>query len=248
LGEAWARTLSKRDHDSPETLFAELSLQNESTLKAPCPSHVEAQCWSPRGEQFVAPSELLARVERHKRALLARGIEVVAVRCDVVCTKRLNQARGKGHNRFVVDLHAMESLLLSLRDECNESIDAICGKVGGIGEYGKFFGPLSSFLHAIIEESRARSAYHFPGLGKVCFERDADAKHQLVMLASLVGKYVRELLMSRVSRFYLKSDAEALPSGYHDPVTESFVHSTRLVRRQRRVPKTCFERQGGVIA
>jgi len=34
-------------------------------------------------------------------------------------------------------------------------VEAVCGKVGGIAEYSKFFGPLSGRLHAILEEGRA---------------------------------------------------------------------------------------------
>jgi len=71
--------------------------------------------------------------------------------------------------------------------------------------------------------------------------RDADARDPLVMLASLVGKWVRELLMARVSDWY-SVDRSERPSGYHDPETARFVDATALVRRERRVPDICFER------
>jgi hypothetical protein len=112
-----------------------------------------------------------------------------------------------------------------------------------MGDYSRFFGPLSMRLHTVLESGRARSGYYFPGLGEVHFVRDVDSRDQLVMLASLVGKYVRELLMSRVSAFYLKEDDDrAWPSGYHDPVTEQFVRATALTRRKKQVPDDCFER------
>ena len=65
----------------------------------------------------------------------------------------------------------------------------------------------------------------------------------LVALASLVGKYLRELTMERIYRYY----AKALPgltraSGYHDPVTARFVEATRLVRAERAIGDECFER------
>jgi hypothetical protein len=62
------------------------------------------------------------------------------------------------------------------------------------------------------------------------------------MLASLVGKYVRELLMARIARFYPRDDGSASPSGYHDPVSAAFVTSTARLRQRRRVPDVCFER------
>jgi hypothetical protein len=63
------------------------------------------------------------------------------------------------------------------------------------------------------------------------------------MLASLVGKYVRELLMHQIATYYPPAaETELAPSGYHDPVTARFVDRTALLRQKQRIPKTCFER------
>ena len=97
--------------------------------------------------------------------------------------------------------------------------------------------------NAIIVEGQAESAYQFPTLGRLRFVRDADAHAPLVMLASLVGKYVRELFMSRIAAHYPRTDDDPRPSGYHDPVTAAFVERTALVRKQRRMPERCFERE-----
>jgi len=245
LGEAWARALVREPVLTPAELLGELTLETSAELRAPCPEHVGPQCWSHEGETFSAEGELLERVRGHREALRARGIDVLRVKSSVVCTQRLNAQRQNGHNRFVSDLHAMERLVLSLRKHAGADVTAICGKVGGMGEYSKFFGPLSGWLHAIIEQGRARSAYRFPGLGELHFVRDADARDPLVMLASLVGKYVRELMMARVGRFYDAGEVDdpaTRPSGYSDPVTARFVASTMLLRKKRRVPDTCFER------
>ena len=94
------------------------------------------------------------------------------------------------------------------------------------------------------EEGKARSSYRFPSVGELHFVRDADASDPLVMLASLVGKYVRELFMSRIAGHYPGHDDPSLPrsSGYHDPVTAGFVDRTALLRKRRRMPDHCFER------
>ncbi len=162
-----------------------------------------------------------------------------------MCTKLLNDARRRGHSRFSADLHAMERLVLALRDTAGEPVVATCGKVGGIDDYDRFFGPLSGWLHTTLEQTRRRSSYHFPKIGRLSFLMDADAKDPLVMLASLIGKWVRELLMARVARFYGAGSDAGPPdaSGYNDPVTDRFVEQTALVRRKRRVPDTCFERE-----
>jgi ribonuclease HII len=243
LGEAWARALCQAEVKKPAELLERICLEDASTLRKPCPEHVASQCWSQRGEAFVASDDVVGRLRAHLAFLAGRGVEIVEVRSSIVCTKRLNEARERGHNRFVSDLHAMERLVLALRQVAATDVHAVCGKVGGMGEYSKFFGPLSGYLHAILAQGREQSSYRFPGIGELHFVRDADAKDPLVMLASLVGKYVRELLMGRVARYYLrKADDSPRPSGYHDPQTARFVQATALVRSSRRVPQGCFER------
>ncbi len=243
LGEAWARVLAGRALATPDEVFERLSLESRATLRSPCPSHVEHQCWSASREAFAADDERLDRIAGHISWWAERGIEIVAVKTTIVCTKHLNDGKRAGGNRFVSDLHAMERLVIELRRVAGSDVTAVCGKVGGMDDYSKFFGPLSYRLHSVIARGKKLSAYHFPGIGELRFERDADARDSLVMLASLVGKYVRELLMARVSGFYDAGDPElASVSGYNDPLTARFVSKTALARRERLVPADCFER------
>jgi hypothetical protein len=141
----------------------------------------------------------------------------------------------------------MERLALDAREQAGRDVVAICGKVGGYGRYSQAFGPTSGRLHAVVCEGRARSEYAFPGLGRLAFVRDADARHLIVGMASLVGKWVRELLMARIVRHHREASTAGadLPdaSGYHDPVTARFVAATRLARRQSGLPDDCFERR-----
>jgi hypothetical protein len=165
------------------------------------------------------------------------------VRSSIVCTKLLNRDKARGSNRFVSDLHAMERLSLALRKLAGTDVNVVCGKVGSMIDYPRLFGPLGGWLHVALEQRRERSAYRLPGFGELAFVKDADAKDPLVMLASLVGKYLRELLMARIARFHEPRRRGSGPSGYHDPVTQAFVERTRLGRKRRRVPDLCFERQ-----
>jgi ribonuclease HII len=252
LAEAWARVLVERGHGrhgrvgSPDEVIDALTLDDRARLTEPCPSHVYPQCWGTDGERFGDEAEGVATralLSRDLDRLAARGIEVVAVRSVVVCTLRLNEAVARGHSRFVVDLHAMERLVLAFRELAGVEVKAVCGKVGGFGQYGKVFGPLAGRLHMALEEGRKKSAYRFPGLGEVAFVMDGDRNNLLVGMASLVGKWLREVMMERIVRFYGTGIADLPPaSGYHDPVTETFVLATDALRRRRRVPHDCFER------
>jgi ribonuclease HII len=254
LGEAWARALVQRGAGrlgaspkgaaSPDDLIHAISADAQDELRAPCPKHVEAQCWSTAGEAFSAPSDLVDTVSCDLDKLAQKGVRVVAVRSVILCARRMNDGVDAGKNRFVLDLHAMERLVTELSARAGGEVHAVCGKVGGFGKYSAAFGPLGGRLHSVLEEGRARSAYHFPGVGELAFVRDSDASDLCVAMASMVGKYLREALMARVVRFYQALAPELRgASGYHDPVTQRFVEATRLLRTHREVPDQCFERR-----
>jgi len=247
LGEAWARAIARRmglDPPDPDALVQALSLDTAGTLRAPCPDGHAAQCWSTHGEAFGADAKLLAKVGGDLARLEAHGIDVRRAACVVTCTRRLNDAIGRGLTRFHVDLHAMERLVLDTREREGCDVVATCGKVGGFDRYAPAFGPMNGRLHAVAVEGRARSEYAVPGLGRIAFVRDADEQHLLVSMASLVGKWVRDALMARIVRHHRGYDSD-LPdaSGYHDPITTRFIEATRLARRARALPDDCFERR-----
>jgi ribonuclease HII len=248
LGEAWARAIVRRmglqEPRGPEELVRLLSLDDASSLRAPCPADHMDQCWSVAGEGFTAETALVAKVERDLAKLESHGVAVVRAACVVTCARRLNDGIARGLTRFHLDLHAMERLALDARARAGADVIATCGKVGGFDHYPAAFGPMNGRLHAIAEEGRARSEYSVPGLGNIAFVRDAEDKHLLVGMASLVGKWVRDLFMMRIVRYHRAEDPD-LPdaSGYHDPVTSRFIHATRLVRKKRALPDDCFERR-----
>lgn len=244
LGEAWARALVGASAETPEQLVSALTLYPLEQLHAPCPGHVKRQCWNGKGETFTASAELVANVEDTLGRLAKEGLAIRSVRTGLHCTRFLNDELTQSRHRFLVDLHAMERLIIDHQSRSGTRVVAVCGKVGGIANYPKFFGPLSGRLHTVVEQHKSRSVYDFPGLGELRFEQDADAHDPLVMIASLVGKYLRELFMTRIARFYSDNEsAQHRPSGYHDSVTNAFVETTELLRKQRRVPFDCFERR-----
>lgn len=248
LAEAWARVLVERTTGrraaSVRELVEALSLDPDAALRSRCPKHAEPQCWHEPGEGFEASAALLASVEKDLDKLARSGVSIRAVRSAIVCTKHLNDEVDRGRSRYAVDLHAMERLVLELRQGCGGDVLAILGKVGGYTQYESAFGPLGGRLCAVVEETRPRSTYRFPGVGELSFVMDADASDRLVSIASLVGKYLREALMARIVRHYREAVPE-LPdaSGYHDPVTARFVEATQLVRSKRKIPADCFERR-----
>lgn len=250
LGEAWARVLVARQGKIPleaqtvDDVVHAIAADDVAELRRPCPESALPQCWSTHGEAFEADAELLDRVSWAIDDLAKKGVRVMAARSAVVCTSVLNAHARRGVSRFHVDLHAMERLILGMRESAGDEILAVCGKVGGLGHYLDAFGPLSGRLATVLAEKRHESAYRFPGLGELRFVVDADAGDRLVGLSSLVGKWMREILMARITRHYQSVD-QTIPtsSGYHDPNTAKFVAATSLLRKQNAIPDDCFERR-----
>ncbi|GAC1393357.1 MAG: hypothetical protein NVSMB47_00490 [Polyangiales bacterium] len=265
---------------TPAELVERLSMDDAATLRAPCPrpegveptehpAHPASMCWPASEQGFVADDALVARCARIIRGWTTTTREggrfprrvpvaLAGVRTSIVCASRLNASKSSGRHKFVVDLHEMERIALAFHDAHGRAadgtalpLDAVCGKVGGMGYYGDYFGPLSGRLRAIEAEQGMASAYRFPGLGRVTFLQDADAADPLVGLASLVGKYVRELMMGRIVHYMRASmtpencPEQALPSasGYRDPATKRFIAATELIRAHRGVPDRCFLRR-----
>ena len=176
------------------------------------------------------------------RALLDAGVRLVETRVSLACAKRLNVAAAAGRNRFDVDLEAMLSITAKLRAKAGTDLDVGCGKVGGRRSYGAALTTLHPLPEA-LEETAARSAYRLRSIGTVAFVRDGDATDPAIALASLFGKYVRELTMERIYRYFASHiDGLGRASGYHDPVTTRFIEATALTRKRQGITDECFSR------
>jgi ribonuclease HII len=223
-------------------LFDRLLLDSPTALRTPCPSSSRPQCWSLAlalpcfGGDLEAGRTML-------RGLNKRGLRAVHVRSALSCTGDLNKRLRAGQSRVEVDLELMERLVLDARARTGVTVRAICGMVGGIRNYPARMRHFPLLGLAPARATAGTLAYEVTGVGHVRFEIDADARHLPVALASMVGKYVRELWMERQNRFYRQHDA-ALPdvSGYHDPVTKRFVSETSALRLRLGIDDACFIR------
>lgn len=226
-----------------DALFDALLLDGPSALRTPCPAGSRPQCWSVSlalpcfGGDVEAGRQVL-------RKLAKAGLRPLHVRSALACTGSLNTRLRKGQSRVEVDLELMERLVLDARAQVAEDLRAICGMVGGIRNYTakmRHF-PLRGVTPARVP--RPTLAYDVKDVGHVRFEIDADANHLPVALASMVGKYVRELAMERQNRFYRQhDDSLAEVSGYHDPVTQRFIVASTALRASLGIDDACFRRQ-----
>lgn len=245
-GEAWARALFAslgQEASTPARLLELALLNGPQTFRSLCPKAHKGQCWPQEPEAFVAPPEMLKKAHKDIERLARRGVSLSWARSVVVCTKQLNAESRNGFSRFDTDLLAMERLVVAARDASEKYMHVTCGKVGGYNRYDEHFRLLSKHLRRTVLESRAHSTYAVPHVGEISFVRDAEDAHMLVALASLIGKYFRDLFMARVVRYQQRALPD-LPdvSGYHDPITRRFIEASALVRKKQKLPDDCFAR------
>jgi ribonuclease HII len=225
-----------------DDLLGALLLDAPPELRARCPDAARPQCWS-------VPIALpcfggdVAEGRKALQILSKRGIHVRRAKSAVACTRLLNDRLALGQSRVELDLELMERLVLDAQRALSGEVLAICGMVGGIRNY------VDKFRHiprASVVQRRARGGalvYDVAELGQVRFEIDADQNHFPVALASMIGKYLRELWMLRHNRFYRASDASlADVSGYHDPITRGFIRQSAGLRKQLGIEDACFLR------
>jgi ribonuclease HII len=186
----------------------------------------------------------LEPVGRARRSYDRLDIRPAFVRAFSVCPGIYNAATSNPDmNKFRLDFQLMMELVKALSKHCGSDgeILALCGKVGSTRYYGPWLEAAGIGAWTAEEEDREISSYQVPSVGKISFIKDGDGSHLPVAVASMVGKYLRELAMRDLNR------SLALPgirpaSGYRDKVTKEFVARTGERRKELQLEDICFLR------
>jgi ribonuclease HII len=230
---------------SADQLLERLFPKARAVLGACCPNASTAdQCW---GIDLQLP--IFGGDPGHGESLLSAlvgrsSLRFVDVQSRVACAGMLNAKSAAGKNKLEVDLELFEDLIESVVRYHGPPSLVLCGMIGGIRDYASRFGRLGGSRVRTLRARRGQIRYEIAELGELRFEVDADARHLPVALASIVGKYVREICMRRIGEFYRRTNAELqLASGYHDPVTTRFIAATEDSRRRLGIVEDCFRRR-----
>jgi ribonuclease HII len=221
-----------------------MSIDSDEVLQRLCPTESMHQCWQP--SHSVALPAFGGAVDDGRRILdrlRLAGVRVWHGRSAIACAGMLNHKAAFGQNRLRVNLSLFERLLLEARSAATGDVYAICGMVGGIRFYPAYVQHFSREALELLSAPKGWCSYRVAGFGELHFVVDADRLHLPVALASIVGKYLRELAMARLHHFYVGHEL-SLPkvSGYHEPRTEQFVRRTATLRRRLGIANQCFER------
>lgn len=150
-----------------------------------------------------------AAAEQLDRVCESRQVRLGLMRGVAVCPVRFNQILDRWDSKGAVLGHALTELLsscLAETDGATEAVHFFIDKHGGRNTYSALLqNALTQGVVTAQEEGRIRSVYHVLGLERevrMTFQPRADAEHFCVALASMVAKYLREVLMREFNAFW----------------------------------------------
>jgi len=212
---------------------------SEGRVRAFCIStDLELPIWCEKGEVDVMAGALDAR-------LRAAGFEAGTVVSSLLCPYRLNRETEAGTNKFSVDLRAFLGVARVLAETSGRPVHAVAGKVGSRKDYDAELAAFFRTIPRLLEKSRSESAYALGDRLTLRFVLDADDAFVHVSMASIVGKYVREVFMESLVRACaaLAGPVSRRPSGYRDRVTREFVARVKPRLMDHGIHPLCFERK-----
>jgi hypothetical protein len=135
------------------------------------------------------------------------GLTDWRVRSVVVCPPRFNGLLDRYDSKSAVLTHGLSLLLHHVHTSLpGEPLAIFVDKHGGRNSYAALIQhALAGAWVQIDEECMTRSAYQVRNLGRdiqLTFQPRADTEHFCVALASMVSKYLREVLMLEFNRFW----------------------------------------------
>ncbi len=168
----------------------------------------------------VAPENLDIACNRWNLASVAAGLSFEFVRCAIVAAPRFNELIDKWESKGAI----LGIALAQLIDACVRALPAepmrfVIDKHGGRNTYSALLQ--HAFPDGVVlaeTEGRSLSVYRVEGLDRPVQIRvmpKADVENFTTALASMVSKYVRELLMLEFNRFWRTHVPDLAPTaGY----------------------------------
>jgi len=154
------------------------------------------------------------------RDLASNGIELLGLRSCPLEVGYYNKMVAAVKNKADVLFTATSSLIKNAFDNSDgDDLQVIVDRQGGRVRYRNNLQRMFADTElTILRESPTTSSYELQGRGKrmrVHFVVGADSRFLPVSLASMVSKYLRELLMGNINRYFAGFDAGLKPTaGY----------------------------------
>jgi hypothetical protein len=179
---------------------------------------------------------------RFAEACRDAGVTCGLVRGVVVCAEQFNALTEAAHSKGAVLRHGLAELVR----ECwrlgdDEPLTFFVDKHGGRNTYAAMLQDAvpEGFVLA-HQEGMARSVYAVAGLRREVrwtFQPRADAEHFSVAMASMVSKYVREVLMGEFNRFWQQQVPGLKPTAGYPGDSARFYEAIRPAAERLGIPE-----------
>ncbi len=136
-----------------------------------------------------------------------RGVACCGLSAQVVTEDLFNHRVAHTRNKAAVLLEAVLRLIAWAAERCgDQDLHVLVDRLGGRADYRALLMRAFPGRHVhVLEVGEQLSRYRLASQENdwhISFEVDADGKHLPVALASMLAKYVRELLMDRFNAFW----------------------------------------------
>jgi len=182
-------------------------------------------------------------VARWRDTCADSGVSLVAVRCGILTAAEFNRLLERYENKAELLSQASLGLVRALWPvDGDEPALFVCDKHGGRNRYAHLLADCLEGRFVVgLEERREVSRYRVDG-SEIRFQRGAESELP-VALASMVAKYVRELVMLQFNRFWCKR-VEGLRETRGYPVdARRFRDEVEPVRRELQIADDMFWRR-----
>jgi ribonuclease HII len=236
--------LFKKSPGKAEDFLSPILLNNSADLRRNCGENSETMCWEPGFRlPFWYQKGDITEVAEKINQYTVKLREVKAILC---CPYNFNSSLSTervGENKNRLDFSFFEDLIEYFYRKYGDEILYLCGKIGGTINYWGYFSFLNNFPGRQETGQSNLSSYRFDSLGTVQFIKDGDEIHFPIALSSMFGKYIREIFIERLNRFFCSRIPGLKPvSGYNDRLTREFIRQTSQKRKELGIPDDCFLR------
>lgn len=158
----------------------------------------------------------------------------------VVCPSRFNQMVHRTGTKSVVLADSFVTLLSTVITRCREAdIEATVDKQGGRNDYLLQVQQATGALIRVAEEGSESSRYEAALDGRgltVTFRPRADQGQLCVALASMISKYLREMLMAELNAFWQERVPGLKPTAGYPQDAPRFLQAITPVARELGLP------------
>jgi ribonuclease HII len=236
-------------------LFGAADLTLDDLLQRLCPEErddVRGEVWYTGRTALPADSDAneLQRLRGQvQQACTAAGVSSWLVHSTIVCPAHFNNLVERAGSKGAVLAYSFIRLLQRglAGTAGSEELLVFIDKQGGRNSYAaQIQQALPCGIVVPGEEAMLKSAYEVRGLGRdlhLAFQPRADQEHFCVAAASMVSKYLRELLMGELNRFWQQHVPGLKATAGYPGDAMRFLEAIRPAAATLKVPEVAIWRQ-----